>query len=348
MKLARRASADNLLMHRLKGLSPRAVGLLSAFVTVVIWTSFIVIARATSDPARGGTLSPFDIALCRILGASLVLLPWGWWLTHRDQASHLPAAQASFFGFSPLPLRMTATAGVFGGLVYAMLAYSGFVHAPAAHASVLMPGSLPLWTTLLAALLLGDRITPARAMGLLCIVGGDLLVGGASLLRAFDGGTVWKGDVLFMTAAMCWAAYSVTVRHYALDAVRATIAITAFAFFTFVPVYGTLLLLEWVPGRFMAAPLSEVLFHMVFQGVGSEAISGITFTRMIQHFGPVRSTMITALVPGLSALGAVVFLGEPLHWNLAFGLALVTVGILFGVRASRPRPPPTLAGERLT
>ncbi|MFM2035693.1 MAG: hypothetical protein RL459_958, partial [Pseudomonadota bacterium] len=198
MELVRRACVDNLRMHRLKGLSPRAVGLLSAFVTVVIWTSFIVIARATSDPARGGTLSPFDIALCRILGAGLVLLPWGWWLTRRDRASHLPAAQTSFFGFSPLPLRVTATAGVFGGLVYAMLAYSGFVHAPAAHASVLMPGSLPLWTTLLAALLLGDRITPARAMGLLCIVGGDLLVGGASLLRAFDGGTVWKGDVLFM------------------------------------------------------------------------------------------------------------------------------------------------------
>jgi len=39
-------------------------------------------------------------------------------------------------------------------------------------------------------------------------------------------------------------------------------------------------------------------------------------------------------VPGLSALAAVVFLGEPLHWNLLAGLVLVTVGILFGVRAA--------------
>ena len=53
---------------------------------------------------------------------------------------------------------------------------------------------------------------------------------------------------------------------------------------------------------------------------------------MIQHFGPVRSTMMTALVPGLSALGAVFFLGEPLHWTLMLGLALVTLGIVFGVR----------------
>ena len=82
--------------------------------------------------------------------------------------------------------------------------------------------------------------------------------------------------------------------------------------------------------------MREVLFQMGFQGVGSVVISGITFTRMIQHFGPVRSTMITALVPGLSALAAVLFLGEPLAWNLLLGLALVTLGIVFGVRGVAP------------
>jgi hypothetical protein len=53
---------------------------------------------------------------------------------------------------------------------------------------------------------------------------------------------------------------------------------------------------------------------------------------MIQHFGPVRSTMLTAVVPGLSAMAAVLVLGEPLPWNLAAGLMLVTLGIVFGVR----------------
>jgi drug/metabolite transporter (DMT)-like permease len=78
--------------------------------------------------------------------------------------------------------------------------------------------------------------------------------------------------------------------------------------------------------------VGAVVFQMLMQGVGSVVISGMTFTKMIQHYGPVRSTMITALVPGLSAMGAVVLLGEPLHWHLLAGLALVTGGILFGVR----------------
>jgi drug/metabolite transporter (DMT)-like permease len=109
-------------------------------------------------------------------------------------------------------------------------------------------------------------------------------------------------------------------------------AITAFAFVSFVPVYLTLIGVGLLPTHLLQVPWTEVLFQAVFQGMGSVVISGITFTQMVRHYGPVRSTMITALVPGLSALGAVWFLGEPMHWNLLAGLALVTSGILFGVR----------------
>ncbi len=316
--------------------SPKTVGTASAVITVVIWTSFIVIARASADPSRGATLTPFDIALLRILGASSILLPWGAWLVRSGTAP-------GWLGVSPLPWRITVLTGFFGGLLYAMLAYAGFFFAPAAHASVLMPGSLPLWTALLAALILHDRITPARALGLACIVAGDLLVGGASLLKAFEGGVVWKGDLLFMAAALCWSVYSVLARKFALDAVRATIAITTFAFITYVPVYTLLIATGAVDTRLGEVPVGTVVFQALFQGVGSVVISGITFTQMIRYFGPVRSTMITALVPGLSALGAVLFLGEPLSVSLLGGLALVTLGILFGVRAAGVRTPVSVA-----
>ena len=303
--------------------SPKTIGAASAVITVVIWTSFIVIARATADPSRGVTLTPFDIALLRILGAGSVLLPWGVWLVRSGTAR-------GWLGVSPLPWRTTVLTGFFGGLLYALLAYAGFVYAPAAHASVLMPGSLPLWTALLAALILHDRITPARALGLAFIVAGDLLVGGASLLKAFEGGVVWKGDLLFMSAAFCWSVYSVLARKFALDAVRATIAITTFAFITYVPAYALLVASGAVQSRLGVVPVGDVVFQLLFQGVGSVVISGITFTQMIRSFGPVRSTMITALVPGLSALGAVVFLGEPLSvaawvgFIACFGMATST------------------------
>lgn len=123
-----------------------------------------------------------------------------------------------------------------------------------------------------------------RALGLALIVVGDLMVGGTSMLHALDGSGIWRGDVLFMLASMVWASYSVLVRRWALDAVRTTIAITAFAFVTYVPVYSALLWLQWVPGRVWVAPWHDVAFQMVFQGVGSVVISGITFTKVIQRF----------------------------------------------------------------
>jgi drug/metabolite transporter (DMT)-like permease len=306
--------------------SQLSIGRLAAVVTVLIWTSFIIVARASASHV----LLPLDIACARILGASSVLLPWAWWLMR--EARQRGEKVGSLFGLSPLPLHITVKTGMVGGFLYAVLAYIGFFYAPAGHASVLMPGSLPLWTSLLMWLFLREQIGMNRAIGLGMIVCGDILVGGMSLLKAFEGGDVWIGDLLFMTAAFCWSAYSVMVRHYGLDAVRATMAITVFALVSFVPAYALLVHFNVLPSHMAQAAWSEIVFQAVFQGVGSVVISGITFTQMIRTFGPIKSTMITALVPGLSALGAVVFLGEPLSWNLWAGLALVTCGILFGVR----------------
>ena len=313
-------------------LSPRAVGLGADVVTILVWTSFIVISRASTQRA----LSTFDITAARLAGAAVVLLPWGWWLVRRRG---LPGS----LGLSPLPLRLTVLLGLFGGLLFGILPYLGFRFAPAVHGAVLMTGSLPLWTTLLAALLLHERITPARATGLGLIVAGGLLVGGASLLRA-DGGAAWKGDLLFLAASASWATYGVLVRRHGVDAVQATIAVIVFASLTYLPVYALLLAAGALPTGWGHVGAGEWLFQMLFHGVCSVVVSGTAFNLMVRHYGPVRTTMLTALVPGLSALGAVLWLGEPLHWNLLAGLALVTLGIVVGVRAAGlPRPAAAVA-----
>ena len=105
-----------------------------------------------------------------------------------------------------------------------------------------------------------------------------------------------------------------------------------FCALTYVPAYGALAYFGAIESRLSIAPWSELLTQALVRGIGSVVISGITFVRMVETFGPFRSTMITAVVPGLSPLGAVLFLGEALCWNLLLGLALVTIGIVFGVK----------------
>ncbi|MBP7567395.1 MAG: DMT family transporter [Burkholderiaceae bacterium] len=318
-------------------LSPRAAGLLAAVVTVAVWTGFVISARASARY----TLTPFDIAFLRFVGAGLVLLPWGAWLLRRH-------GLRGSLGVSPLPLGLTVGVGLTAGLLYSLAAYSAFFLAPAAHGAVLMPGSLPLWTTLLAAFFLGDRITPLRAAGLALIVAGDLMVGGPSLWLAFsgEGGRVWIGDLLFMGAALNWGCYTVLVRRHRLDAVHATIGVVAFMAATYVPVYALLAFTGAVASGLAVAPWPEIVTQMVLQGVLSVVVSGISFTLMVQYWGPVRSTMVTASVPVLSALGAVALLGEPLYWNLLAGLALATAGIVLGVLSARAAPAPVPAAAQ--
>ncbi len=311
--------------------SPAARGVFFACVTIVIWVSFIIIARASSK----GDLSGLDIAALRILGASFVLLPLGYWINYKRTLANSagPLREASsFWGLSPLSRALTVQMGLAGGLLYAVFSYSGFFFAPAAHASVLLPGSLPLWTSLIAWLILSQPLSRQRVMGLLLILIGDLMVGGPSLLSMFKSESVWRGDMLFILASISWSYYTVLVRRHEVKPVYATTAITVFSFFTFIPLYLILCYLGLIHTHLLETPFYSLAFQFFFQGVLSVVVSGITFNQMIRYFGPIRSTMITAVVPGLSAIGAAFILGESMSINVMIGLGLVTLGIVFGVK----------------
>ncbi len=287
---------------------------------LAIWTSFIVVARSSAQHA----LTPFDIAFLRFVFSGVVALPiaaWRW----RALRDGLGGAAALARGAA-----LAATAGV----AYCTFAYSGFFFAPAAHAAVLLPGSLPLWTAVFAVLLLGDRLSGPRWAGLAMIVVGDVLVGGNSLRHAFDGGDVWKGDLLFLAGSACWALYGVLCRRWRIGAVDATLAIALGCLISYVPAFALAASSALVRSGLAAAPWREIAFQAVFQGGLSMLVAGWAFTQVITTFGPVRTTMITALVPGLAALSAMLLLDEAMTGPAIGGLVCVTAGLLLGLRAT--------------
>ncbi len=309
-------------------------GIMFAVITIVIWVGFVIIAKASTH----GLLTGLDIATLRILGASVVLLPVGYCLNKnnaKDKSQiHNPQknlTSSSFAGLSPLSLRLTINLGLPGGLMFAVFSYSGFFFAPAGHAAVLLQGSLPLWTTLIAWFILKDRISGSRYIGVGFILTGDLLVGGPSLLNSLNHEGMWRGDALFILASIAWSYYAVMVRHHQVSPLKATTAITVFAFFTFLPAYLFLCMSGLLESHILETSISNVAFQMFFQGLLSVVVSGITFNQMVRYFGPVRTTMITAVVPGLGALGASFILDEVLILNVFVGLVLVTLGVLFGI-----------------
>lgn len=303
----------------------RWIGAACALAVLAIWTSFILIARTSAKLA----LTPFDIAFLRFGFSGLVALPFVLWRA-RALRDGLGGADAWQRG---------ALLAFFAGVGYCGFAYSGFFFAPAAHAAVLLPGSLPLWTAVFAVLLIGERLHGTRIAALMLIVAGDLLVGGASLLQAFDGSGTWRGDVLFLCASCCWAIYGVLCRRWRVGAVEATLAIAFGCLLSYVPLYALLAATGAVPTGLATAPWGQIVFQAVYQGGLAMLVAGIAFTQVVATFGPVKSTMVTALVPTLAALGAVPLLGEPLTGAALGGLVCVTAGLLLGLRPSRTPVP---------
>ena len=318
-------------------LSSRQLGLASAVVTITSWSLFLVIGRASASRTP---LLPQDLGLMRVLGAALVFVPLClWWRAQRTRAPQGAASpQLALGGLSPLPWRPTLVLGLLGGLLYSILPFMGFRYAPAAHAAVLLPGGMPLWAALMGGLLLGERLNAARLLALGFIVAGGLLVGGPSLAVAFDGGEVWKGDLLFMASSLCWATYGVLLRQYSPGPVAATATISLFALLTYVPLMGLGLAMGWWTTHLPQMSAASLLGQMLFQGGVVVGLAGVCFAVMVGHFGPLRTMMLTALVPGLASLLAVWWLDEPLTWNMLVGLGCVTAGILLGVRAARLGP----------
>ncbi len=297
------------------------IGAVCAAGVLAIWTSFILIARVSAK----GHLSPFDISFVRFAFSGLlavpVLLLRGRWLL--GQLAPDPR----------LAWQRGAVLAAIAGVAYCALAYSGFFFAPVAHAAVLLPGSLPLYTAFFAALLLGERFRRARLFGLVVIVAGDLLIGATSLLQAFGGDGTWRGDLLFLGASLCWGLYSVLCRRWRLNAVPATCAIAIGCLATYVPLYALGAATGLVPTRLASAPWSEIVFQAVYQGGLSMFVAGVAFTQVVKTFGPVRTTMATAAVPVLATVLALPLLGESMSGTAVLGLVCVTLGLLIGVRA---------------
>jgi len=284
----------------------RLIGYACGVGIVLIWSGFILTARA----GMKGTLGSLDLAALRFTVSGLVMLP-----------VYLLRAR------KVIPFRRAAALALVAGLAYANLAYAGFKYAPAAHAGVLLPGALPIWTAVLAVFVLHERVNGGRLASLAIVLAGIIMIGWHGFAGAGRG--AWRGDLIFLCASLCWATYTVLVRKWRVPAIPATAAVAVLSAVAFLPVYAVA-----VPSRLAVASWGEIAFQAIYQGIFAVVIAGILFTRAVGALGAGTTTMMTAVIPATAALAAVPLLDEPLSPLALAGVAAVSVGMVLGVRAA--------------
>jgi len=282
--------------------SERRIGLACAFSVLLIWTGFHLSGRLSARQA----LLPWDLTALRFGGSFLAAMPlvamYGWPRLRPWRAVALIATAA--FGFP-------------------MLAYFGFGLAPAAHAGVVLAGSLPLLVAALSVLFLGERWTATRLLSLAVVAAGIALLF-SDTFGAAPG--AWRGDLFFLGSVLSWAIYTVLIRHWREPALRVTLAVAIYPAIVYLPLWWFVL-----PSHIAIAPVGVVVFQGLYQGIIAVLLAGFLFTRAVNAIGAGMTTSITALVPAMVALGGWVLLGEPLGPAGLAGVALVCLGMLLAV-----------------
>lgn len=196
----------------------------------------------------------------------------------------------------------------------------------------IMNAMTPVFTALIGALWLGDRLDGRRSLGLLLGLAGVALLA-ADKADFRPGGSGWA-IVAMLLATACYGFAANHTRRY-LQGVPALVNATG------TQLVSALVLLppalwswpERMPG------LGPWLAALVL-GVACSALAYLLFFRLIARVGASRAVTVTFLVPVFGTLWGALFLGEPVTVSMLAGGAVVLLGtgLATGVIGGRPGP----------
>jgi drug/metabolite transporter (DMT)-like permease len=94
---------------------------------------------------------------------------------------------------------------------------------------------MPLWVALLSVVLLQEVLPTRRKLGLLLILCGVIAIAGVGVI--FSEGQQWLGHLLFLTAALMWASYTIALRRSGLSALHGTAIVAVWSMLLYLPIY---------------------------------------------------------------------------------------------------------------
>lgn len=271
---------------------------------ISIWVGWILLTRHGVTT----TLSPYDITALRFGTAGLLLAP---------------VVYKQGWGIGGIGLKTWLIIVGGAGLPYVLISSSGLLFAPAAHAGALIPGTMPLWAALLAMFFLKEKMSGIQKLGLMLIPVGILIFVGTGLTDFASGN--WRGHLLFLAAAICWASFTVAMRsagQAGFTPLHAAAVVSVVSAVFYLPVYALFL-----PHRILDAPIAAVVTQTIYQGIFVSIVSLFAYARAVAILGASLGASFASLVPVLAMLTAIPLLGEWPKASDYIGIAAITIGV---------------------
>ncbi|MDL2316833.1 DMT family transporter [Desulfovibrio sp. OttesenSCG-928-A18] len=293
-----------------------ARGFFFALAATIVWSFNFVAGRGLAE-----AMPPCTLALCRWLVAFVAVLPFA--------LPQLRRQWRHFFIHWPYYLCV----GVLGIAWFNTAIYMG-AHSVSAVNMSLIATSSPLFTLLLARLFFGERISPARAAGILIALCGIVLLISRGDLTVLGTLSFHGGDLLLLSAAFSFSCYTLLVRKKPEGSGLA-------AYFTVTFGLGAALLVPfslWELGAGARVVFSPALIiGILYMGLGASLLAFWCWSKAIGYIGPSRSAIIYYSLPLFSGIEAVLLLGEPVRWVHFAGGGLILGGLVLATRQAAAR-----------
>lgn len=277
------------------------VGVVALAAVVCLWSSFALSTRALET--TGMTMG--DAAIMRFGVPAIALAPW------------IPRTLRRLRGERVRVIALVLLAGLPHFLLFAWGAHL----TSAALTGLLVPGTVPLFVTLLLFLAFRSSVSRRRLIAL-----GAIVVGIAVSATLTGGPAGPDGIAVLMAAGFVWAAYTIGLSRTRLDplGVIALVSLTSFIAALVLTAAGAL------PSQLFSGTVDVPAWgaYALVQGVGTGMLSTACYVVAVKNLGSSITAAAGALSPVLTALVAVPLLGEPLTAGLGVALVLIVSGVM--------------------
>lgn len=278
----------------------KASDLAELLVLAAVWGASFLFMRIAS-PEFG----PLTLALLRVGGAALFLLPLLWLRQGRQPL------------LGPRPGAMLVVAFMNSAFPFALYAYAA-LHLPAGLSSILN-ATVPMWGALVAWVWTGEQLTRWRLLGL--VMG---FAGVAWLVQAKTGlnlNASLLAVLACLLATLNYAIGAVATKRWLGGAVTplGVAAGSQFASMLWLLPFG---LWAWPA----ALPSTTAWANLAGLALLCTGVAYILYFRLMARVGPTKAVTVTFLIPVFAVLWGAIFLGEALTMAMAGGGALILAG----------------------
>lgn len=288
-----------------------------AILATLIWAGNFIIARGVIRE-----IPPVSLAFFRWMTASIILFPLGIGSLVRDW----PVIRRSF-----AKLSLSALAGV---TVFNTFIYIAGHYTFAINLALIGNTTAPIMAIILARIFLHERITLARAIGLVICISGVLTLLSAGNLDRLLALQFTRGDLWMLLAAFSFAVYTISVR------IRPA-ALSPLSFLLSIFVMGTIFLVPFFIWENLNSPAihwnAQNLGIILYLGLGTSVVSFLSWNAAIARMGAARTSLFGNLTPIFSSIEAVIFLGEKIRPFHIISFLLVIGGLVIA-NLKRLRP----------